>query len=167
VDASRRAALACLSARFSFNDFPDLLLMVCRGDLSDITGPLHHGGLVGPDSRTLSHYADLIGSSGDATFAAKSALASLGGVHRVSVLTPSDAKWRNVVDLGQLSCERTCSTGKENLMASPTTFRSPYAQRVELVRDTIMSHSKLGDKAASELAEHVLHALNSIPEKVR
>jgi Family of unknown function (DUF6307) len=30
-----------------------------------------------------------------------------------------------------------------------------------------MSHSKLGDKAASELAEHVLHALNSIPEKVR
>lgn len=52
-------------------------------------------------------------------------------------------------------------------MASTTTFRSPYVLRVELVRDTIRSHSDLGDKAASELAEHVLHALNSIPEKVR
>jgi hypothetical protein len=52
-------------------------------------------------------------------------------------------------------------------MASPTTFQSPYLQRLELVRDTITSHSKLGDKAASELAEHVLHVLNSIPEKVR
>jgi Family of unknown function (DUF6307) len=56
---------------------------------------------------------------------------------------------------------------KEHLMTSPTTFRSPYVQRLELVRDTIVSHSKLGDKAASELAEHVLDALNSIPEQVR
>jgi hypothetical protein len=56
---------------------------------------------------------------------------------------------------------------KGNLMTSPTTFRSPYAQRLELVKDTIVSRSKLGDKAASELAEHILHALNSIPEKVR
>jgi Family of unknown function (DUF6307) len=153
VDAARRAALACLSARFSFNDFPDFLVMVCRGDLSDITGPLHHGGLVGPDCPPLLHDAELIGSSGDDA--------------PVSVPTPSAEKWRNVVDIEQLGCERTCSTEKENLMASPTTFRSPYVQRVELVRDTIMSHSKLGDKAASELAEHVLHALNSIPEKVR
>jgi hypothetical protein len=53
------------------------------------------------------------------------------------------------------------------MMASPTTFRSPYIQRLELVRDTIRSHSQLEDKAASELAEHVLHALNSIPERVR
>jgi hypothetical protein len=53
------------------------------------------------------------------------------------------------------------------LMTAPTTFRSPYVLRLELVRDTIRSHSKLGDKAASELAEHVLYALNSIPEKVR
>ena len=52
-------------------------------------------------------------------------------------------------------------------MASPTMFRSPYTHRLELVRDTIKTHSKLGDKAASELAVHVLHALNSIPEKVR
>ncbi len=52
-------------------------------------------------------------------------------------------------------------------MASPTTFRTPYVQRLELVKDTIRTHSKLGDKAAGELAVHVLHALNSIPEKVR
>lgn len=52
-------------------------------------------------------------------------------------------------------------------MTSPTTFRTPYDLRVELVRDTITNHSKLGDKAASELAVHVLHALNSIPEKMR
>jgi hypothetical protein len=87
--------------------------------------------------------------------------------YRVSVLTASDRKWRKVVGIGQLGCERTCSTEKGNLMTSPTTFRSPYVQRLELVRDTIVSRSKLGDKAASELAEHILHALNSIPEKVR
>lgn len=52
-------------------------------------------------------------------------------------------------------------------MASPTTFRSPYDLRVQLVTETITTHSKVGDKAASELAVHVLHALNSIPEKMR
>jgi Family of unknown function (DUF6307) len=52
-------------------------------------------------------------------------------------------------------------------MNSPTTFRTPYDLRLELVRDTITVHSKLGDKAASELAVHVLHAINSIPEKIR
>ena len=87
--------------------------------------------------------------------------------YRVSVLTPSGEKRRNVVGIGQLGFERRCSTEKENMMASPTTFRSPYIQRLELVRDTIRSHSQLEDKAASELAEHVLHALNSIPERVR
>jgi hypothetical protein len=52
-------------------------------------------------------------------------------------------------------------------MTSPITFRTPYDLRVELVKDTITAHSKLGDKAASDLAVHVLHALNSIPEKMR
>jgi len=65
------------------------------------------------------------------------------------------------------SIEQTCSIEKEKLMASPTTFRSPYVLRLELVRDTIKSHTKLGDKEASDLAEHVLQALNSIPEKIR
>ena len=52
-------------------------------------------------------------------------------------------------------------------MASPTTLRSPYDLRVELVKDTIRTHSKIGDKAAGELAVRVLYALNSIPEKIR
>jgi hypothetical protein len=52
-------------------------------------------------------------------------------------------------------------------MTSSTTFRTPYDLRLELVKDTITAHSKLGDEAAGELAVHVLHALNSIPEKIR
>ena len=52
-------------------------------------------------------------------------------------------------------------------MASPTMLRTPYDHRVELVKDTITAHSKLGDKAAGDLAVHVLDALDSIPEKVR
>ena len=52
-------------------------------------------------------------------------------------------------------------------MVSPTLRRTPYDLRVELVADTIKAHTKLGDKAAAELAVHVLHTLNSIPEKVR
>jgi hypothetical protein len=52
-------------------------------------------------------------------------------------------------------------------MSSPTTVRSPYVVRVDLVSDTIKAHSKLGDKAASELAVRILHALNSIPETIR
>jgi Family of unknown function (DUF6307) len=52
-------------------------------------------------------------------------------------------------------------------MTAPTTLRTPYDRRIELVKDTITAHSKLGDKAANELAVHVLHALNSIPEKMR
>jgi len=54
-----------------------------------------------------------------------------------------------------------------NSMASPTLLRSPYDRRVDLVKDTITANSKLGDKAAGELAVHVLHAVSAIPEKVR
>ncbi len=52
-------------------------------------------------------------------------------------------------------------------MASPTVLHTPYITRLELVADTIKAHSKLGDKAASDLAVHILHTLNSIPEKMR
>ena len=58
-------------------------------------------------------------------------------------------------------------TEKEIEMASAVTFRTPYENRVALVKDTIMARSKLGDKAADELAVHVLQALDSIPEKMR
>jgi hypothetical protein len=56
---------------------------------------------------------------------------------------------------------------KGKSMTSLTTFRSPYEIRLELVTDTIIAHSKLRDDAAGKLAVHVLHAMNSIPEKVR
>ncbi|AEV71454.1 hypothetical protein MycrhN_0823 [Mycolicibacterium rhodesiae NBB3] len=52
-------------------------------------------------------------------------------------------------------------------MTSQTLFRTPYEIRIDLVKDTIVAHSKLGEKAARELAEHVLHAIGSIPEKMR
>jgi hypothetical protein len=52
-------------------------------------------------------------------------------------------------------------------MASSTTLLTPYDLRVQLVSDTIAAHTKLSDKAAGELAVHVLHTLNSIPEKIR
>lgn len=53
------------------------------------------------------------------------------------------------------------------MASAAVTFRTPYENRVGLVKDTIMAHSKLNDKAADELAEHVLQALDSIPEKMR
>ncbi|MBW8709952.1 MAG: hypothetical protein JF631_02350 [Mycobacterium sp.] len=52
-------------------------------------------------------------------------------------------------------------------MASPTPLRTPYIERLELVSDTIRAHSKLDEDSANELAVHVLHVLNSIPEKMR
>ncbi len=52
-------------------------------------------------------------------------------------------------------------------MTSHTTFRTPYEIRLQLVTDTISAHSELGDDAAGKLAGHVLHALGSIPEKMR
>ncbi len=52
-------------------------------------------------------------------------------------------------------------------MASPTTLRTPYTQRVDLVKDTIKAHSKLGDDDAGDLAILILAKLNSIPENIR
>lgn len=52
-------------------------------------------------------------------------------------------------------------------MAAPTRFRTPYQNRVALVQNVIRESSALDADAARELAVHVLHALDSIPEKVR
>ena len=52
-------------------------------------------------------------------------------------------------------------------MSQTTTYVSVHEQRVQLVAQAITKNSKLGDKAATELAEHVLYALDHIPEKVR
>jgi Family of unknown function (DUF6307) len=50
-------------------------------------------------------------------------------------------------------------------MVTPTTFRSPYEKRVELVKQTLMAFSTLDGDTAAKLAVQVLHTLNSIPEK--
>jgi hypothetical protein len=52
-------------------------------------------------------------------------------------------------------------------MSSPVKYVSVYNQRVELIKSTLQAHTKLNDKAAVELAEHVLDVLNHLPEKVR
>ena len=56
---------------------------------------------------------------------------------------------------------------EERRMSADVKFMSPYEKRLKLVADTISEHEKLGGKAASELAVHVLQALDHIPEKVR
>jgi len=52
-------------------------------------------------------------------------------------------------------------------MTSNGTYISLYDQRVKLVATTLTAHSDLTEKAAAELAAHVLYALDHIPEKVR
>jgi hypothetical protein len=52
-------------------------------------------------------------------------------------------------------------------MTSNGTYVSLYDQRIKLVADAIMVHSELKGEAATQLAAHVLHALDHIPERVR
>ena len=52
-------------------------------------------------------------------------------------------------------------------MTSNGTYVSLYDQRLELVAAALTAHSALTEKDAIELAGHVLHALDHIPEKVR
>jgi hypothetical protein len=49
-----RAALARFAARFSFRDLPDFLVIVCRGDLSDITALLIWGPVLVPVHRVYA-----------------------------------------------------------------------------------------------------------------
>jgi hypothetical protein len=51
-------------------------------------------------------------------------------------------------------------------LASPE-VRSPYEERVELIKDTLTTNSALDDDTARSLAIRVLHTLEAIPEKVR
>ena len=57
--------------------------------------------------------------------------------------------------------------GTGNIMNAPTTFHTPYENRVELVKQKLMTSATLDDDSAGKLAVEVLHALDSIPEKVR
>ena len=53
------------------------------------------------------------------------------------------------------------------MTASAVLLKTPYGRRVELVKSVIQDKSKISDDQAREIAVHVLHALDSIPEKMR
>lgn len=48
-----------------------------------------------------------------------------------------------------------------------STPMSRYDRRVKLVHDIVRAHSALDDKTAFEIAVNILHALDTVPEKVR
>lgn len=52
-------------------------------------------------------------------------------------------------------------------MTTPVPYVSLYDRRVRMVQRAVTENSKLDDKAALALAEHVLNALDHMPEKVR
>jgi hypothetical protein len=57
---------------------------------------------------------------------------------------------------------------KEPIMdTSARNYISLYDQRVRLVAHAVNQHSTLSEKDALDLAVHVLHAIDHIPEKVR
>lgn len=52
-------------------------------------------------------------------------------------------------------------------MTSNGKYVSLYDLRVQLVQKALQDHSTLDDKTSFDLAEHVLYALDHIPEKAR
>jgi hypothetical protein len=52
-------------------------------------------------------------------------------------------------------------------MPTQPMIMSQYEQRVTIVRDIVKSHSKISEKAASEIAVHILQVLDTVPEKLR
>jgi hypothetical protein len=53
------------------------------------------------------------------------------------------------------------------MAATASTYISLYEQRIQLVAHALMQNSKLEEKVATDLAVHVLYAIDHIPEKVR
>lgn len=48
-----------------------------------------------------------------------------------------------------------------------STYTSAYERRLKMVEDVLSGGTKLGDKAARDLAVQVLRVLDHIPERVR
>jgi hypothetical protein len=46
-------------------------------------------------------------------------------------------------------------------------YVSPYENRIQLVTGALVDHSQLDGETATELAAHVLRAIDHIPEKIR
>jgi hypothetical protein len=53
------------------------------------------------------------------------------------------------------------------MMTNNGTYVSIHDRRIRLVADAVAAHSELAEKAALEVAVHVLYALDHIPETVR
>ncbi len=56
-------------------------------------------------------------------------------------------------------------TEQDAMNAPPTTIRTPYQRRVELVKETLLTSAALDDDSAGKLAVQVLHALDTIPRE--
>ncbi|HEY0813211.1 MAG TPA: DUF6307 family protein [Pseudonocardia sp.] len=52
-------------------------------------------------------------------------------------------------------------------MTANGTYISIHDRRVKLVAEAVKAHSELTEKAAFEVAVHVVYALDHIPENVR
>ena len=56
---------------------------------------------------------------------------------------------------------------RELRMATDQIGLSQYERRMKTVTDIVLAHSKLTNTVAKELAIAVLHALDTIPERIR
>ncbi|MFF0147936.1 hypothetical protein ATK36_4467 [Amycolatopsis sulphurea] len=52
-------------------------------------------------------------------------------------------------------------------MTRETPYISRYERRVKLAQDAVQSRTTLDDKAAFDLAVHLVHVLDTVPEKTR
>ncbi|WP_410645401.1 DUF6307 family protein [Amycolatopsis sp. lyj-346] len=52
-------------------------------------------------------------------------------------------------------------------MTAETPFVSRYERRVKIAQDVVQSRTELDDKAAFDLAVHVVRVLDTVPEKTR
>lgn len=52
-------------------------------------------------------------------------------------------------------------------MSTEAQFISRYDRRVRLVHEIVKEHSTVDDETAAAIAVQVLHALDTVPEKVR
>lgn len=84
-----------------------------------------------------------------------------------TLVTPFPVELLRLFELRILPPVPPSKPDERSKMTTGTTFVSRYDQRVKLVHDIVTEHTKLDSKAASELAMLVLHAIDSIPEKVR
>lgn len=110
---------------------------------------------------------------------------SARGIHGAPIELPCAAcshAWESHDPIGARYCSATMARGldracactrpaeHENLLPignKAMAIETPYERRVIRVRDVVRTYSGFDDNAATELAVQVLHALDTIPEKIR